>query len=325
MPLSLLLALGLASGWTVSPTDTTASFRAISAPGGKVCWASGSKGTFARTVDGEKWTTGQVVAAKEAEFRSIVAFDAQSAVMLAIGDGEASQVFRTDDGGKTWRRTFRNADHRAFYDALAFWDRDHGLAFGDPIEGAIPLLATDDGGRTWGRVDATMPLALPGEASFAASGQCLVVSGSSDAWIATGGGAARIFHSTDRGRSWGVAPTGIVSLSGSGGLFGLIASGRDLLAVGGDYETDDQPGYLLRSTDGGRTWPLVYRPGGLREAAIRYRGGFLLTGPSGTDLSTDGGKTWKAVANPGALHTLANAGGTVWAVGDKGLIARWEN
>ncbi len=320
MPLLPLLLL--ASGWTVVSTDTTADFRGISAPGGRVCWASGSKGTFARTTDGKTWTTGQVAQAKDAELRSIVAFDAQSAVMLAIGDGEASQVFRTDDGGKTWARTFRNPDPRAFYDALAFWDRDHGLAFGDPVEGRFTILTTDDGGRTWSQPPVDMPPALPGEAAFAASGRCLVVGGSSEAWIVTGGTAARVFHSVDRGRSWTVGGTSILPLTGSAGLFGALP-GKEPLAVGGDYELDDQPGYLLRTTDGGRTWPLVYRPAGLREAALRFRGGLLLVGPKGTDLSTDDGRTWQAIANPGELHTLADAGGTVWAVGAGGLIARW--
>ncbi len=331
MPLSLLLTLSLVpawtapaktAAWTVAATDTTANFRAVSAGGGKVCWASGSKGTFARTLDGKTWKTGQVKGAETAEFRSIVAFGRDSAVMLAIGDGAASQVWRTDDGGKSWTRTFRNPDARVFYDALAFWDRDHGLAFGDPVDNRIPILATEDGGRTWSRLDSDIPPAEAGEAAFAASGRCLALAGSSDAWIVTGGGAARVFRSRDRGRSWTVAPTPLVPLTGSSGLFGVLPIGREAFAVGGDYESDDEPGYLLASRDDGRTWPLVYRPAGLREAAIRVLGGFLLVGSSGTDLSTDGGKTWRAIPNPGALHTAALAGGTVWAVGEKGLIAR---
>ncbi len=326
MPLPLLLALAAAvPAWTVTPTDTTSSFRAISAPGGRVCWASGSKGTFARTLDGRRWTTGVVKGAETAQFRSIVAFDADSAVVLAIGDGEESRVYRTDDGGRSWAKAFQNPDPNAFYDALAFWDRDHGLAFGDPVDGRMPILSTDDGGRSWSRVRADIPLAEPGEAAFAASGRCLALSGSSDAWIVTGGGAARAFRSSDRGRTWAVAPTPIVPLSSSGGLFGVLPlGGGDALAVGGDYEQDDDAGFLLRTTDGGRTWPVWkgFRPAGLREAAIRVSGGFLLVGSAGTDLSRDGGKTWTAVKNPGALHTAAVAGGTVWGVGEGGLIAR---
>ena len=329
MPLPLLLALAAATpAWTVTPTDTTATFRAVSAPGGKACWASGSKGTFARTLDGRKWTTGVVKGAETAEFRSIVAFSGTSAVMLAIGDGPESRVFRTDDGGRSWAKTFQNPDPRAFYDALAFWDERHGLAFGDPVDGRMPILATDDGGRSWRKLDADMPDAEPGEAAFAASGRCLALSGLSDAWIVTGGGAARVFRSKDRGRSWFAAPTPLLPLSSSGGLFGVLPlGGGDAIAVGGDYENDDRPGYLLRTTDDGQTWPVwpSFRPAGLREAAIRYKGGYLLVGSAGTDLSTDGGRTWTAAKNPGALHTAAVAGGTVWGVGEGGLIARLKD
>ncbi len=316
---------GLASGWSVVTTDTTADFRGISAPSSRVCWAAGSKGTFARTVDGKNWKTAQVPQAKDAQFRSIVAFDADHAVMMAIGDGEDSQIFRTEDGGKTWERTFRNPEPTAFYDALAFWDKDHGIAFGDPLEGHIPILTTDDGGQTWTRQpSAGMPPAMPGEASFAASGRCLVTRGTSDAWIATGGGAARVFHSADRGRTWTVAPTPIPAGSGSAGLFGLLLfGGKRGIAVGGDYEKEDGPGYALMTDDGGRTWPVLgFQPSGLREAAIRLGDGLMLVGPSGTDVSPDG-KSWTTVKNPGALHTVASAGKSIWAVGAGGLIASW--
>ncbi len=326
MPLlPLLLTIAAAPRWTVVPTETTASFRAVDAGEGKVCWASGSKGTIGRTLDGKTWTIGKVKGAEDGDFRALAAFGRDSAVALAIGEGPESRVYRTEDGGTTWTKAWQNPDPNAFYDALAFWDKDHGLMFGDPVGGHIPLLATDDGGRTWSKIDADIPFALPGEASFAASGRSLALSGLSDAWIVTGGGSARVFHSTDRGRSWTVAPTPLVPLTGSAGLFGILPlGGGDALAVGGDYEADDQTGNLLFSRDDGRTWPVVpsFRPSGLREAAIRLGGGYLLVGPTGTDLSTDGGKTWRAVQNPGALHSVADAGGTVWGVGEDGLIAR---
>ena len=94
--------------------------------------------------------------------------------------------------------------------------------------------------------------------------------------------------------------------------------------MGGDYAADATPGYVLRTRDGGGTWSLAFRPSGLREAALRTKDGFMLVGPAGTDVSKDGGETWTTVANPGALHTVANAGGTIWAVGAGGLIARWS-
>lgn len=319
--------LSLAPRWSVVPADTKSVFRAISAPGGKVCWASGSLGAFARTEDGKTWTTGRVKGAEEAQFRSIVAFDKDSAVMLAIGEGDASRVFRTDDGGKSWTQTWRNPEPKAFYDALAFWDRNRGIAFGDPVDGKIPVLLTRDGGSSWTRASSEgMPPAEKDEAAFAASGRCLVVSGAKDAWICTGGGAARVFRSRDGGFTWSVASTPLAPKAASAGLFGLFVAGpRDALAVGGDYAKPSEPGDVLRTRDGGLTWPLLFHPAGLREAALRTKGGFLLVGPSGTDVSNDEGKTWTTVANPGALHTAATAGGTIWAVGDNGLIARWSD
>ncbi len=70
-------------------------------------------------------------------------------MVLAIGEGEASRVLRTEDGGATWTETFRNTDTKAFYDCLAFFDRRHGLAMSDPVDGRFRILSTSDGGRSW--------------------------------------------------------------------------------------------------------------------------------------------------------------------------------
>ncbi len=123
----------------------------------------------------------------ELQFRDVEAFDARRAVVLAIGEGEDSRVYRTDDGGSTWTETFRNPDARAFYDCLTFFDPRHGLAMSDPVDGKFRILSTRDGGRSWTVLpDTGMPPALEGEGGFAASGQCLVSSGPRDVWLATG-------------------------------------------------------------------------------------------------------------------------------------------
>ncbi|MGP3912691.1 WD40/YVTN/BNR-like repeat-containing protein [Nonomuraea sp. 10N515B] len=94
---------------------------------------------------------------------------------LSIGEGTDSRVYRTEGGGQTWTETFRNDEPRAFYDCLAFFDPRHGLAMSDPVDGRFRILATEDGGRSWRVLPSDgMPEALPGEAGFAASGQCLV-------------------------------------------------------------------------------------------------------------------------------------------------------
>src|SRR5205814_5471744 len=68
---------------------------------------------------------------------------------------------------------------------------------------------TDDGGASWKPLDPkTLPPALPDEGAFAASGTCLAAHGTDDVWFCTGGAkVARVFHSSDRGRSWTAAET----------------------------------------------------------------------------------------------------------------------
>jgi hypothetical protein len=62
------------------------------------------------------------------DFRDIRAFDADHAVALSIGPGDASRIYRTADGGAHWQLTFRNTDGNAFYDCIAFFDHQRGLA-----------------------------------------------------------------------------------------------------------------------------------------------------------------------------------------------------
>ena len=119
--------------------------------------------------------------------------------MLAIGEGEASRIYRTTDGGATWTETFRNTEPTAFYNCMDFYPGGkRGLAVSDPVAGKFRIAATEDGGRSWSVLpDAGMPDST-GEANFSASGDCLTISGR-DAWFGSGGAKSRIFHSTDQG------------------------------------------------------------------------------------------------------------------------------
>src|SRR6185436_2104356 len=143
-------------------------------------------------------------------------------------------------------------------------------ALSDPVDGAFFLLTTANGGRTWTRIPPErLPPVLAGEAAFAASGSALVVRGSGDVWIGTGGGPrARVMHSPDRGRTWRVSDTPIHAQGGNTG--GASASGifsldffddRIGIAVGGDYT---QPRLAAQSVavtkDGGRSWSAVASP-----------------------------------------------------------------
>jgi photosystem II stability/assembly factor-like uncharacterized protein len=77
-------------------------------------------------------------------------------------------------------------------------------------------------------------------------------------WFATGGRAARVFHSTDRGRTWQVTDTPILHGPDSAGIFSIAF--RDAthgVIAGGDYKHPDRDGPNLGfTTDGGKTWTL---------------------------------------------------------------------
>src|SRR5687768_1041330 len=101
---------GVAPMWTPTvDSGVTARLRGLSPVSDTIAWASGSAGTVLRTTDaGRSWQLVGPPETTDLQFRDIEALDADSAVILSIGPGEASRVYRTDDGGATWTETFRN-------------------------------------------------------------------------------------------------------------------------------------------------------------------------------------------------------------------------
>ncbi|WP_248965136.1 WD40/YVTN/BNR-like repeat-containing protein [Sphaerisporangium perillae] len=320
-----------ALAWELKPTGVTARLRGLSPVSRRVAWASGSLGTVLRTDDGgQSWNAVPPPGTADLQFRDIEAFDARTALALSIGEGDASRVYRTEDGGRTWAETFRNADPKAFYDCMAFFDRKHGLAMSDPVDGKFRILSTDDGGRSWRVLPSTgMPDALPGEAGFAASGQCLVTAGGRDVWLASGGGErSRVFHSRDRGLTWTVADTPLPAADSARGVFALaFRDPRHGIAVGGDFQPDrPSPDAAAVTLDGGATWakaatpPQAYRSGVtwlpyLASAAIAV-------GPTGSDVTFSGGERWQAF-DGGSFDTVACTPDLAcWAAGEQGRVAR---
>jgi photosystem II stability/assembly factor-like uncharacterized protein len=321
--------------WRLVHQGTEASLRGLDAVSGRVAWASGSHGTVLRTVDGGR-SFDRVGPAGTGglQYRDIEAFDANSAVVMSVGNYPGSfRIYVTDNGGRRWTLAFRNREPQAFYDCMSFFDRQRGLALSDPVDGKFRILATNDGGRSWHvQSRAGMPAALPGEFAFAASGTCLVTEGPRDAWFATGGGRqARVFHSADGGRTWNAVATPIRSGS-TAGIYSLAFRDRlQGLAIGGDFLTPDSaPRALALTADGGRTWTLVGRtaaPGAYRSGSAWVpgtRGTAIVVGPTGSDISTDGGFHWRRF-DSGSFHAVDCApDGACWASGELGRIAKLQ-
>jgi photosystem II stability/assembly factor-like uncharacterized protein len=332
--LPALLSVGcLAQEHTLQDSHTTENFRGVSAVSAKVIWASGTHGTYLRTNDGGiTWIATQVPGAEALDFRDVEAFSGEEAYLLAAGPGEQSRIYKTSDAGKTWSLQFTNRDPKGFYDCMAFWDRTHGIALGDPVNGKFKLLTTEDGVHWNTLAAAVFPPATDGEGAFAASGSCITVQGESNVWFGTGGKAARVFHSSDRGRTWTVAETPIVHGTESTGIFSI--SFRDAmygLIAGGDYQHPERgEANLAYTEDGGVTWKLAgIHPQGY-FSAVGYvdpsipRG--LLAVGSTRAVSSDTllRDKWMVLVETN-LNALSFAPPwDAWAVGPKGAIMHWS-
>jgi photosystem II stability/assembly factor-like uncharacterized protein len=322
--LMMLLISSMMDAQKPQNSKTDVQLRGISAVSSKVAWASGAKGTVLRTVDGgENWETLVIAGSDSLDFRDIQAFDQNTAFVLSIGPGDQSRIYKTSDGGKIWQRQFTNSDPKAFYDCFAFWDSTHGIAVSDSEDGKFPLIATSDG-MTWNPVAVKdMPAALPSEGAFAASGTCIATFGTHDVWFGTGGPAARVFHSADRGKNWTVAETPIIHGAASQGVFSLAFwTAKDGVAVGGDYKEPKKGDSVAAVThDGGKTWKLVSKqPAGYRSAvAVGPSHTLAAVGTSGADVSHDGCNTWNPLFNDN-LNAIALVGNSGWAVGPGGKI-----
>ncbi len=331
--LPLLVALAFAGTAhaqvaTVTPQDTgvTVRLRGISAVDANVAWASGREGTVLRTVDGgAHWQAMRVPGAEKLDFRDVEGFDADRAVVLSIGPGADSRVYRTDDGGRSWQLSLQNADPRAFFDCMAF-DGERGWMLGDPVDGAFQVYATSDGGRTWALQPGAMPPAEQDEAAFAASGTCIATTPWGERMAVGGGGASRAFVSGDTG--WTAHATPIPARVPAAGIFSAAPAGGDMLLVGGDFEHEAAPGSAAlaqRQDDGGLKVFALPDPRGYRSGAAcagDARPRCVAVGPSGVDVLVDG--RWQPLSDTGydAVDLAADGSGRGWASGDKGRIAR---
>jgi len=332
------LILSASAQWQPQVSGTQVQLRGISAVSERVAWASGAKGTVLRTIDGgESWTKVPVAGAEALDFRDVQGIDAATAFVLSIGPGEQSRIYKTTDGGKSWQLEFTNKDPKAFYDCFAFWDSKHGIAVSDSVDGKFPLIATSDG-AAWAPVAVrSMPAALPNEGAFSASGTCIATYGKNDVWFGTGGPAARVFHSSDRGVNWTVAETPILHGAASQGIFAVgFSSKKEGVVVGGDYQHPlTTVANAAITHDGGKTWALSaglpngYRSG-LSRAAKEY---WISVGIAGTDSATDGNHWWRESTQPGAIergdtreyNAISCRKQTCWAVGPKGAIGKKQN
>lgn len=319
---------------TAQTVTTRQLLQAVSVVSPDVAWVSGHGGTWARTVDGgATWTAGVVPNADSMQFRDLHATDANHAWLMSAGNGAASRIYYTSDGGKNWTLQFRNGNTKAFYDCMGFWDDKHAVALSDGVDGIFPILATKNGGKEWVLLpSASSPPARTGEGSFAASGTCVATRQERFAWFGTGAaveGWARVFRTSDAGRTWRFAETPIATNASSG--LATVAF-RDTLhgvAMGGNIAKPDT--VLLNvavTSDGGATWEAATSPpfrGAVYGAAYAENGGppmLVAVGPRGAAVSWDDARTWDLLDTLSYWSVGLGKGGRGWIVGPGGRIRR---
>jgi photosystem II stability/assembly factor-like uncharacterized protein len=334
---------------TPQNSGTTQLLIAVSPVNSKVVWAAGTGGTYVVTTDGgNTWKAAVVPGAEKLQFRDVQGVSDKIAYLLSVPSTSGTtdfRIYKTEDGGATWKIEFTNHIKKAFYDCFAFWGPDRGIAQSDSVNGVFPTIRTTDG-TTWESIASHMPKAQKGEAQFAASGTCIATQGEENAWIATGGAKiARILATTDGGDGWNAYDTPLRSSSSAGGVSVSFRNPRDGVVGGGDLASNKYAD-MATSHDGGKTWTLTNKPpvrgaifclsyarqvsNGGQEKDDNFKRVVVITAETEPNFTSgsaawtpDEGATWYKLPNVSGYWAVAFARPKAgWFVGNNGQILK---
>ncbi len=304
-------------------SGTRTSLRGLSVVSDEVIWVSGSNGMVGRSTDGGKtwqWTT--VKGFEKREFRDIEAFDAQTAVIIAIA--EPAQILKTTDGGLNWKAVFTDHTKGMFLDALDFYDDTHGIVIGDPIKDTVFIATTSNGGDSWERYPGKPVTVKPGEAFFAASGTNILYNEDGSFLAVSGGTQSRLITPT------GATEMPLVQGKETTGANSIARFNKNYVVTGGDFSADSSSTancVLFNIHKTGDFNKPETPPHGYRSCVAYINKKTLITcGTTGVDWSNDGGMNWNLVSKEG-FHTCAKAkkGKSVFLAGSNGKVAHFLN
>ena len=307
--------------------DAKTDIRGLSVVNDMVVWASGSKGTIGKSTDGGKtWKWFIVKGFEQRDFRDIEAFDAVTAVVIAV-DAPA-YILKTIDGGETWKIVYENKTAGMFLDALEFWNELSGIVIGDPINNKIFVARTFDGGNTWVEIpDNYRPAADSGEAFFAASGTNVRALDRDESVIVSGGTRSRMYirdQKIELPIIQGRETTGANSIAVLDN--NKLNGGSTMVIVGGDFSNPRSDSLnCFFTTNHGKTWKAPKTsPHGYRSCVEYLSKKHLVTcGPTGVDYSVDGANTWKLISKEG-FHVcrIAKNGSAIFLAGANGKVGK---
>ena len=313
---------------TVTPVfEDSVSIRAITFLDGRTLAFAGSNGVYG-TVDVNSNKVRTNIQSYDSITPSFRAVGGTSEDFFMLSIESPALLYKTGDTGKM-ELVYTEEGEGVFYDSLAFWNDTEGIAVGDTVNGCLSIIITRDGGNSWVKIPCSdLPKGIEGEGAFAASNSNIAVKGNK-VWIGTTEG--RIYYSEDKGATWEIQETPIISDEPTQGIYSIDFYDENVgFAIGGDYtEPSSSVKNKIKTTDGGKTWQLMadgQEPG--YKSCVQFvpnsNGEALVAaGFTGISYSSDGGATWKALSEEPFFTLRFLNDSTAYAAGS-GRIVKLE-
>jgi len=316
-------------------TGVKTSIRGLSVVNDNVVWVSGSNGMVGKSSNGGKnWKWMTVKGFEKSDFRDIEAFDANTAIIMAIATpaDAPAYILKTKDGGDTWKIVYENKTKGMFLDAMEFRDPKNGMVIGDPVDGRFFMAKTTDAGESWKELSVDERfVADSGEAFFASSGTNIRMLYNRSVFIVSGGKNSRLFYNKtiiDLPMTKGKETAGTNSVAVYDNFKKNPAN--KIIIVGGDFTADsltDKNCFV--SNNAGKTWERPKTPPHGYRSCVEFlnKETIVTCGLNGVDYSFDGGRNFYSISKEG-FHVCryARIGTTVYLAGGNGKIGKmvWE-